>query len=262
MVSPRAQRPRKEHPSAYRAGILIAKGSIVALTRSDWHGMENLPDDGGFLVCANHISNADPFAVTRFLWDNGRPPYFLAKESMFHWPLFGRIMRDSGQIPVRRGTARAAEAYEHAVQAVVDGRCVVVMPESTITKDPDRWPMVGKTGAARIGLATGRPVIPLAQWGVQYIRHRRGRPDPGLRVVNRMQAGPPVPLDDLRGREMDASLLRVATDRIMDAITAQLETLRGSTAPAGRWDPSVGRRVVRDELGERPGHRDGAGERR
>ena len=77
-----------------------------------------------------------------------------------------------------------------------------------------------------------------------------------------MQAGPPVPLDDLRGREMDASLLRVATDRIMDAITAQLETLRGSTAPAGRWDPSVGRRVVRDELGERPGHRDGAGERR
>ncbi len=262
MVSPRAQRPRKEHPSAYRAGILIAKGSIAALTRSDWRGVENLPSDGGFLVCPNHISYADPFAVTRFLWDNGRPPYFLAKESMFHWPLFGRIMRDSGQIPVRRGTARAAEAYEAAVEAVVNGRCVVVMPESTITKDPEQWPMVGKTGAARIGLATGRPVIPLAQWGAQFIRHRRGRPDPGPRVVSRMSAGPPVPLDDLSARESDSSLLRVATDRIMDAITAELETLRGEKCPPGRWDPSAGRRVLRDELGDRPELRDEAGERR
>ncbi|MEP7161266.1 MAG: lysophospholipid acyltransferase family protein [Dermatophilaceae bacterium] len=251
MVLGRAYPAHAQVSGTYRVAIAIAKGSIALTTRGQWRGAERLPTDGGFLVCANHISHADPFAVTRFLWDNGHPPYFLAKEDMFDWPVFGRIMRGAEQIPVRRGSAHAADAYRQAVEAVDAGRCVVVMPESTITTDPLQWPMVGKTGAARIGLATGRPVIPLAQWGAQFVRHRRHRPDRGLRVVSRMLAGPPVPLEDLRRRVVDAPLLRVATDRIMDAITAELETLRGEKAPRGRWDRAAGRRVLRDELGEK-----------
>ena len=49
------------------------------------------------------------------------------------------------------------------------GECVVVYPEGTITRDPDLWPMVGKSGAARIALATGCPVIPIGQWGAQEV---------------------------------------------------------------------------------------------
>lgn len=228
---------------AYGVAITIARTSIGVVTRDEWHGADKLPREGGFLVCANHISHADPFAVARFLYDSGHPPYFLAKESLFELPVFGRLLRGAGQIPVRRGTNQAHLAYEQAVVAVEAGKCVVVMPESTITKDPDKWPMTGKTGAARIALATGRPVIPLAQWGSQFVRHVDGRPGWG-RAVSRMRVGDPVPLDDLRDREADAPMLREATERIMGAITAELEQLRGEDAPVGRWDLRAGRRVA------------------
>ena len=60
-------------------------------------------------------------------------------------------------------------AFDAAVEAVEDGECVGVYPEGTITRDPDGWPMRGKTGAARIALATGCPVIPIGQWGAQEL---------------------------------------------------------------------------------------------
>lgn len=241
---------------AYHLAMFVTRSSIHLLTKDDWRGAHNLPADGGFLVCPNHISHADPLAVARFLYDNGHPPYFLAKESLFGVPIVGRVLRASNQIPVRRGTSEAAEAYRMAVDAVQAGKCVVVMPESTITKDPDKWPMTGKTGAARIALETGRPVIPLAQWGAQNVRHRvRGA---GLgRVTSYMLAGPPVQLDDLRGRPIDMAILREATERILDAITRELEQLRGETAPPGRWDRHAGRRVPRGQVAApEPGHPD------
>lgn len=228
----------------YRLGIQLARTSIGLVTRDNWHGVENLPQDGGFLVCANHISQADPFAVARFLYHYGHPPFFLAKEALFRAPVLGRIMTGAEQIPVRRGSAHAAYAYHRAVEAVESGRCVVMMPESTLTQDPLWWPMTGKTGAARIALATGRPVIPLAQWGAQHVRHWKGRP--GLRrAVSHMRAGQPVPMDDLRSQEIDMPLLRLATERIMEAITVELEKVRGEEAPPGRWDLRAGRRVER-----------------
>lgn len=241
---------------AYHVGMFITRTTIHLLTKDDWRGADNLPADGGFLVCANHISHADPLAVARFLYDSGHPPYFLAKESLFSLPLVGQVMRFSNQIPVRRETTEAAEAYRMAVEAVEAGRCVVVMPESTITKDPDKWPMTGKTGAARIALATGRPVIPLAQWGAQNVRHRSLSAGL-LRVTSHMRAGQPVPMDDLRGRPIDMPLLRAATERIMDAITGELEQLRGEVAPPGRWDLHAARRVPRGQVATpAPGHPD------
>lgn len=232
---------------AYHLGMFVTRNTIHLFTKDDWQGAEFLPTDGGFIVCANHISHADPLAVARFLYDSGHPPYFLAKESLFGIPVIGSVLRRSNQIPVRRDTTEAADAYRRAVEAVRGGKCVVVMPESTITKDPDKWPMTGKTGAARIALETGRPVIPLAQWGAQYVRHRTRASGLG-RVTSRMLAGPPVPLDDLRDRPIDMTVLREATERILDAITHELETLRGETAPAGRWDLHAARRVSRGQV--------------
>lgn len=68
---------------------------------------------------------------------------------------------------------RGVEAF--AVAAVGAGRCVVVMLKSTITKDPLGWPMAGKTGAARMALQTGVPVLPLGQWGAQELLEPGGR---------------------------------------------------------------------------------------
>jgi 1-acyl-sn-glycerol-3-phosphate acyltransferase len=98
--------------------------------------------------------------------------------------------------------------------------------------------MVGKTGAARVALETGAPVIPVAQWGPQellppYTKRPHFFP---LKTMH-VWAGPPVDLDDVRDRPVDAALLHEVTERIMAAVTALLEEIRGEQAPAERFDP-------------------------
>jgi 1-acyl-sn-glycerol-3-phosphate acyltransferase len=123
------------------------------------------------------------------------------------------------------------------VAAVESGKCVGVYPEGTLTRDPDQWPMVGKTGAARIALATRCPVIPVAQWGPNEVLEPYGkRPHLLPRKTMRLTAGPPVDLSDLYDKPVTGALLREATDRIMAAITAELETIRGEKAPVERFD--------------------------
>ena len=107
----------------------------------------------------------------------------------------------SGQIPVYRKTGRAADAFRAAVEGVENGKCVAVFPEGTLTRDPDLWPMVGKTGAARIALQTRRPGRPPRPLG----RRRCSRPTASGSIssrARRMQvpAGPPVDLSDLYDR--------------------------------------------------------------
>lgn len=234
---------RQERRGAYPAAAAVLRPLMRLVTRQDWAGAENLPRSGGFVVCANHISYADPIAVAHFLHDHGHRPCFLAKASLFELPVLGRWIAACGQVPVYRGERRASDAYRDAVAAVEAGRCAVIMPESTTTKDPEMWPMIGKSGAARIALATSAPVLPMSQWGAQDLLTPDLRFRPWRRPVMHVRLGTPVPLDDLRGRPVDAELLASATGRIMGRITAGVEELRGERAPAGAWDPRLGRRV-------------------
>ena len=125
--------------------------------------------------------------------------------------------------------------------AVRRGECVVVYPEGTLTRDPDLWPMVGKTGAARIALATGAPVIPVGQWGAHEVLPPytiRPRLVPRKRVV--MKVGDPVDLSDLSeaaGPHPSTEVINQATARIMAALVAVVEELRGAQAPVERFDP-------------------------
>jgi hypothetical protein len=140
-------------------------------------------------------------------------------------------------IPVFRESGQAADAFRAAVDAVRQGKCVAIYPEGTLTRDPGMWPMAGKTGAARVALETRCPVIPVAQWGPQEIL---GRYQKRIRLFPRktmhVRAGPPVDLSDLYGEPLTAPVLREATERIMAAITRELEVLRGEKAPADRFD--------------------------
>ncbi len=228
----------------YLLAVGLLRPGMLLLTRRDWRGQENLQAEvladgsqAGIVVCPNHISWFDPLQSAHFLYDNGRPPRYLGKESVFRVPVVGTIIRGAGQIPVYRDTADAANSVRDAVAAVRRGECVVVYPEGTITRDPGLWPMTGRTGAARIALETGAPLIPVAQWGAQdvigpYRNEFRILPRKTMHVL----AGPPVDIDDLRGRPLDAEVLRLATERVIAAITAQLEVLRGETAPRERYD--------------------------
>ncbi|WP_198410198.1 lysophospholipid acyltransferase family protein [Microlunatus flavus] len=217
---------------------------LEPLSRRDWQGQDRLPATGGVIVVANHISNADPLALGQFLAYSGRWPRFLAKSSLFGVPGLGRLLRRVQQIPVERGSSRSSDALAAARAALEDGQAVVVYPEGTITRDPDLWPMRGRTGAARLALATAYPVVPVAQWGAEeFLRGPRlGLPRLWARPTLRMRVGPPVDLGDLRGRPLDAALLAEATERIMAALTGLLEDLRGEPAPAVRFDPRPGGR--------------------
>lgn len=210
------------------AGVAAVVRPLLRLfTRRDWEGAQLLPS-GGFVLVANHISHADPLLLAHFLDDAGIPPRFLAKASVLELPILGRLLRATGQIPVYRNSVDASDALVLAVAAVQRGECIIVYPEATFTDDPALWPMSGKTGAARIALATGCPVVPVAQWGGQQILPPHAYvPRLIPRRRSRISVGPAVDLDDLRVQEVTEPMLREATERIMTAITRQLERVRG-----------------------------------
>jgi 1-acyl-sn-glycerol-3-phosphate acyltransferase len=210
---------------------------MFAMVKYEWSGAENLPSSGGFIAAANHATEIDALTFAQFLFDHGHEPRILAKRGLFTTPVVGWAVRSTNMIPVDRGTAGAARSIEAAREQLAQGACVAVFPEGTITRDPDLWPMEGKTGLARIALATKAPVVPVAQWGAGAVLPRYGRmlrPWPRKRV--QVQAGPAVDLSDLYDRPLDTATLREATSRVMDAVAAELETLRGETAPRPRFD--------------------------
>src|SRR5215213_2673856 len=224
--------------------IRILHTIMRPLTQRDWRYQDKVPQSGGVIFVVNHISNADPLALGQFLAFSGRWPRFLAKASLFGVPVLGRVLRACGQIPVQRQSAKSADALRAAVAAVDQGRAVVIYPEGTITRDPDLWPMVGKTGAARLALRTGCPVIPIGQWGAQELMYGPQIHFPKLlpRKTLRMLVGDPVNLDDLRDQPVTAATLDAATDRIMDAITALVAELRQQRPPEVRYVPPASAR--------------------
>ena len=219
--------------------VTLLNALLRPFTRRDWRARDKVPQTGGVIFVVNHISNADPLALGQFLAFSGRWPRFLAKESLFRVPVMGRVLRACGQIPVQRRSARSADALLAAVEAVGQGRAVVIYPEGTITRDPDLWPMAGKTGAARIALRTGCPVVPVGQWGAQELMYGPQIHFPKLlpRKTLRFLVGDPVELDDLRDRPVTAETLAAATDRIMTAITALVAELRQQPPPPERFVP-------------------------
>jgi len=232
------RRMREKRGLAWWTSIAILKPLLVTFTRHEWIAPDKIPAEGGCVIAANHLSHIDPLTLAHVMYDHGRLPRFLTKDAVFDVFFVGWVLRSTGQIPVARLTADASSAFKHAVEAVKAGRAVVFYPEGTITRDPELWPMVGKTGAARVALESGVPVIPVAQWGQQDILYPYAKK---LKVIPPQKVhamvGDPVDLDDLRGQTITPALLKEATDRIMAALTGMLEELRDEHAPAERFDP-------------------------
>ena len=225
---------------------IILRPTIRALMKHDWRGQENFPQTGGAIVAVNHLSYADVLAVSLFCDQAGRYPTFLAKSSLFDVKVLGYLMTRFGQLPVHRGQADAALVLRDAEIGLRNGACVIFYPEGTVTRDPDLWPMVSRTGVARLALTTGVPVIPVAHWGAQDILpYGSFRPRLLPRKTVHVIAGPPVDLAEFAGKPLDNATLRAATDKIMAQVTAQLGTLRGEVPPEKPYHPAVARRQLR-----------------
>lgn len=209
-----------------------------SLTKLNIRGEDNVPAEGAFVLTPNHFSEIDPVVIGVAMWKVGRMPRYLAKASVFRVPVIGWLLRKSGQIPVDRA-GRGADPLLAAKAIAANGRAVVIYPEGTLTREPDLWPMRGKTGAVRMALQEGLPVIPVAHWGTQKLMPRYAR---SISLFPRKKIdilfGAPVDLTAFAGRPLDAATYAAATEVVMDAITALLEQLRGEQAPAERWDPA------------------------
>jgi 1-acyl-sn-glycerol-3-phosphate acyltransferase len=146
--------------------------------------------------------------------------------------VLGPFLAAVQQIPVYRGTADAIKALDAAVVAVKGDETIIIYPEGTTTREPDLWPMRGKTGVARLWLATGAPVIPIVMWGPERIfdpRTKKIRLRPRTPVT--VTAGPPLDLSHWEGAEPTATTLAQITDAIMLHLRDMLAEIRGGTPP-------------------------------
>lgn len=231
---------RSEKTLAFRLLSFVVLPFMHLLGKYVLHGTEHVPKHGAFVLAPNHLSNIDPLVVAVALWKAGRAPRFLGKASLFRIPVVGAILRATGQIPVERsGATRSGPDPLAAANMIVEkGLAVIIYPEGSLTREPELWPMRGKTGAVRTALSQGIPIIPVAHWGVQRILPRYSKKlslFPRKRVDIRF--GPAVDLSRFEGGALDAATLSEATEQVMRDITGLLEQLRGQTAPAERWDP-------------------------
>lgn len=238
-AKPRRVRKETHRPSVFwpMAGIVVPL--VGSIAKFKVHGRENLPLTGAYVIAPNHYSEIDPLVVGSMIWRRGRAPHFLTKESLFKVPVVGWFLTKSGQVPVSRSHGGRGAPIAQAQHIVDDGSVVVVYPEGTLTRDPDLWPMRGKTGAARLALDYGIPVIPVAHWGTQQIMARYSkRVSLFPRKTITFSIGTPVDLSEYLGKPRTASAVSGATEKIMQAITHELEKLRGENAPETLWDPA------------------------
>lgn len=177
-------------------------------------GLENLPSSGGYVLACNHVSSFDPWPLAMPLWPR-RQLRFMAKAELYWWPLT-HVLNGAGAFPVRRGQ-RDTQAIETAVELVRAGHVVAMFPEGTrrtkgLVKKFEARP---RSGAARIALEAGAPLVPAAVGGTDGLR--------SFRKV-RVAYGAPVELDDLRGQDV-ATAAHDATERLMQKIYALEEAL-------------------------------------
>jgi 1-acyl-sn-glycerol-3-phosphate acyltransferase len=231
---------KSERTAIFRALAWTLIPPIEALARFTVIDRQKVPLEGAFVLSPNHFSEIDPVVIGRVMYKIGRMPRYMAKASLFKIPVAGWFLTKSGQVPVERsGVVRGQDPIAAAKQIALEGHAIVVYPEGTLTRDPDLWPMRGKTGAVRMALVAGIPLIPVAHWGSQRIMPRYGK---GISLFPRksvtVKFGDPVDLSEFAGKGLDPATLHAATAKLMRAITALLEDLRGESAPAEPWDPA------------------------
>ena len=204
-------------PTLFYSFVGYASWPIMrGLYRLETHGVEHLPTEGGFVLAANHTSNFDPWPLGYPLWPK-RQLYFMAKVELFN-PFLGPPLRAGGAFPVRRGE-QDIEAMEAAVDLCRDGKIVAMFPEGTrrskgLVKKFSHRP---RTGAARIALTAGVPLVPAAIVGTDSLA-RLAR----LKVTY----GQPVEVGDLA--EMPArDAARLATERLMKDVYELFESVGG-----------------------------------
>lgn len=237
------------HPVLYQPiRRLLARPVVGLLVAPRVSGVANVPATGPAILAGNHQSMLDPVvlgaAVPRTITFITRAEYFSG--SGLRGRFVAGFFRSIGQLPVERSGGPAGEAHLAVARAVLEaGEIFGIYPEGS--RSPDGLLHRGHTGVARLALATGAPVIPVATTGTNEVfAEPLWRPDRMRAVRPVVRIGPPVDLSPWRGRAVDGAALRAATDAVM----AVLEAMTGlATSPTDA-------RTTRAELAARRAGRD------
>lgn len=219
-------------------GTIVSAVSRLELTR------RSVPDrdlpDGPLIVVANHTSFADGILLALVGRRLGRSLRLMATGGVFRSGLVGPVVRRLGFIPVQRGTSAAAGSLDAAATALEAGEAVGLFPEGRITRDPQRWPERSKTGAVRLALRTGAPVVPVALVGAERVVDRTGIAarllrNTVLRPRVTVAVGSPIDVRRLAGvagdEPVDEATVRRVADEVMALLVAEVAALREEAAP-------------------------------
>jgi len=197
----------------------------------------NALPEGPIIIVSNHASYADGVLLALVCRRMGRSVRLLATAGVFRAPLIGWLARRVGFIPVDRGSSGAAGALEPAAAALAQGEAVGIFPEGRTTRDPDHWPERAKTGAVRLALRTGAPIVPVAMVGTHRVLSKRS---PLRTIIVNVVLRPRVLTDVGRpidvtamaeGVTHDSADVRALTDRVWSEIVRLVAELRDEAAP-------------------------------
>lgn len=203
-------------------------------------GLNRIPRTGAAIFACNHISYLDPLAQGYALVRRRKRLRFFAKAELWKNPFLRMILRNANQIPVERGSGEMGPV-EGAMKALARGDAVVIYPEATITTNPDLSPMRGKTGVARVAIASGAPVVPVAVWGTHWVspKGRVKSRRPWRRIF--VTIGDPMSFAALRGKEDDVDTLRDVTERIMTELDRLVRELQKDYPGGAAVPPLIAR---------------------
>ena len=229
-----------ERSFAFKTAAAITLPIFAAMTDIRVRNPEALPKDGPFILAPNHYSEIDPIIMGIAVWKSGRAPHFMAKASLWKIPVLRNVLDSLKQIPVERNRQSTSSAPLDAAQLIIENQApVIVYPEGSLTRDPELWPMRGKSGAVRLAKTAGIPLIPAAHWGThrllpRYARMVRAIPRKRIDVV----FGEPLDLSGVSDVQSQAEVT-AATDQLMGRISSLVGQLRGLEPPKQRWNPSA-----------------------
>jgi 1-acyl-sn-glycerol-3-phosphate acyltransferase len=215
-------------------GVVVTMVSrlTVARQRSVRRAAQRLPA-GPIIVISNHTSYADGMLLALACRRLGRSLRLLATGGVFRAPLIGRMAKRLGFIPVQRGSSTAAHSLDVAVEALAAGEAVGLYPEGRITRDPAMWPERAKTGAVRLALRSGAPIVPIAMVGAHRVVSRRKIftnlvKNLVLRPKVLVEVGEPIDVRALVGDRDDTStdVIREVADTVMSELVAMVADLR------------------------------------
>ncbi len=208
----------------WHVGLVVVGSAVHLLFRLRSGGVERIPRHGPAILAANHVSALDgiflSYVVARC---RRRPTRNLAAAEFFERPIYGFWLRTFEQIPISRGKSDV-DALGEAVRTISSGAVTGIFPEGTVNANPEGPLLRGRSGMARIALATGAPVVPVGIWGTQ-VRW----PPPGLsyrrplRPMVALAFGDPI---EPSGRPDSPTDLRAFTRIVMDAIAEQTAIAR------------------------------------